>query len=169
MDLFCFTETRRYPQMANKKMDAKELSKLYDEVSEDSGKFKEMIEKNAMDPEILDWVIGGFFDPGQRYPELSSGEGMTAKDYAELYKKMSAEVKKLPDKYEEHAKPLGMTADQLSGMFDRISGGVEKYPEVWESLEKAQILHPRNLAMLATAFRESTAEALSKIRGIDEK
>lgn len=155
--------------MAQKKMDAKELSKLYGEVSEDSGKFRELIEKQAMDPDMLDWVLSGFATDELKYDELATVENMTAEDFAKLYKDMSAKIKASPAKFEKQAKPLGMTADQLSNMFDRISGGVEKYPEVWDSLEKAQLLHPRNLAMLATAFRENTAEALSKIKGISKE
>ena len=155
--------------MAHKKIDAKELSRIYGEVSEDSGKFREMIEKNAMDPDTLEWILGGFMDPEQKYVELDSVDEMTAADFAAIYRKVSEDIKSAPEKYERQAKPIGMTADQLSSMFDRISGGVERYPEVWDSLEKAQLLHPRNLAMLATAFREDTAEAIGKIKGISEE
>lgn len=155
--------------MKNKPMDAQELSKVYDEISEDSGKFKEMIEKNTADPEKIASLLDGFVDNESRYPELKSVDPMSASEFSALYRKMSEDVKATPDSFEVHTKPLGMTPDQLSTLFEQIAGGVESYPEIWDSQEKAQILHPRNLMMLASAFKENTREAIGRIRGIDLK
>ena len=155
--------------MPRNMMDAKELLKVYDEVSEDSGKFKEMIEKNAMDPEKLDEILGEHFEDIQKYPELAAVENMTPADYAALYRRMSQEIMASKATFEPHAETVGMDPDQLANLFERISGGIEEYPEIWESKENARMLHPRNLMMLATAFKEQTSEAFGKIKGVKEK
>lgn len=151
--------------MKNKAMDAKELSKVYGEVSEDSGKFRDLIEKSAMSPEKIDEMFERDYSADSKYPELSNVEGMTASEYAGLYKKMASDIKATPEAFEPHARSLGMTNEELSDLFEMISGGIEKYPEIWSSTEKAQMLHPKNLSMLAAAFKEDTKEAISRIKG----
>ena len=155
--------------MTKNNMDAKELSRVYDEVSEDTGRFREMIEKSAMDHEAIDKILAGFFDDDQKYPELAAVEDMTPADFAELYGKMSEEIIASQEKFEPHAKSMGMEPGELSVLFKQISGGIQKYPEVWESKDKAQILHPRNLIMLATAFKENASEAFGKIKGVSDE
>ena len=154
--------------MAKKTMDPKDLAKVYDEVSEDSGKFRQLIEKNAMDPARIEEMFNRNYSADARYPELSNVEEMTSGEYAALYRKMAEDVKTNPGEFEAHIKHLGMTPDELSTLLNQISGGVEKYPEIWESNEKAQMLHPKNLSMLASAFKEDTAEAFSRIKGFEK-
>lgn len=155
--------------MSHSPMTPEDVSKLYEEVSEDSGKFRERIEKNAMSPEKIQEMIERNYSADKKYPELASVEEMTGSEFAELYKQMAEDVKSSPDAFEPHARELGMTPGELSTLFTKISGGIEKYPEVWASKEKAQLFHPRNLVMLASALKEDTSEALGHIRGFEDK
>ena len=155
--------------MSNKPMDAKDLSRVYDEVSEGSEKFREMIEKNAMSHEQIEEMIGKYINADAKYPELAAVEGMTSKEFAALYKKMAEDIRSAAEEFEAHKEQLGMSPDELSTLFTQISGGIEKYPEVWESSERAQMLHPKNLLMLVTAFKEDAAEAFGRIKGFSDK
>ena len=154
--------------MSHSLMTPEDVSRVYEELSGNSKKFKERIEKNAMSPDRIMEMIEGNYNADNRYPELASIEEMTSAEFIELYKKMAEDVKSTPEKYEAHAREIGMTADELSSLFTMISGGVEKYPEVWASKDKAQLLHPGNLSMLASALKEDTAEALRHIKGFSD-
>ena len=154
--------------MPKNMMDPKVFLEVYDQVSENSDKFREMIEKNAMAPEKIQQMIERDYSADARYPELANVEKMTSQEFAALYAKMAEDVKSDPQKFEEQARQFGMTSEELADLFTQISGGIEKYPEVWESTEKAQMLHPRNLAMLAAACREDFREAIEKIKGFEK-
>lgn len=155
--------------MSHSPMTPEDVSKLYEEVSENSGKFKERIEKNAMSPDKIQQMIERDYSADKKYPELAAVEEMTGAEFVELYKKMAEDVKSSPEAFEPHAREFGMTPDELSALFGKISGSIEKYPEIWESKEKAQLFHPRNFSMLASALKEDTAEALGHIKGFDEE
>ena len=86
------------------------------------------------------------------HPELKAIEEMTSEDFAALYKKMAEDVKSSPEKYEPHLRASGMTADELSLLFASINGSIERYPEIWEARKNAELLHPKNLAVLVSGF-----------------
>ena len=155
--------------MSHSPMTPEDVSKVYEKVSEDSGKFKERIEKNAMSHEEIQGMIERNYSADRKYPELASVEEMTGMEFAELYKKVAEDVKSSPEEFKTQAEQMGMTPDELSDLFERISGGIQKYPEVWESKEHAQLLNPKNLAMLASALKEDTVEALEHIKGFGKE
>ena len=135
---------------------AKELRKTYDELHEEAKHslkgLEKLIEKNSMSLEDVVALIDNKMEGDELHPELKSIEEMTSADYAAMYKKMAEDVKSSPEKFEEHIKASGMSADELELLFSSIHGTIEKYPEIWEAKEKAQLLHPKHLAILASGF-----------------
>ena len=135
---------------------AKELRKTYDELHEEAKHslkgLEKLIEKNSMSLEDVVALIDNKMEGDELHPELKSIEEMTSADYAAMYKKMAEDVKSSPEKFEEHIKASGMSADELELLFSSIHGTIEKYPEIWEAKENAQLLHPKHLAILASAF-----------------
>ena len=101
--------------------------------------------------EVVD-LIDNRMEADVIHPELQSIEKMTSADFAAMYKKMAEDLKVNPEKYEAHLKASGMTADELSTLFASINGAIDSHPEVWEAKENAELLHPKNLAILASAF-----------------
>lgn len=149
----------------------KELSEIYGQVSsEPTGKFQSRIEKNAMSPEQVEKMftssIGKF---SERYPELEAVDDMGPAEFAALYKKLADDIKNDPAARDIFAEEASMRPEDVEIMFSQLAGGIEKYPEVWDSQEKAQMLHPKNLVMLASALKEDTLEALQQIKGIGDK
>lgn len=141
------------------KKKAEELKKTYENLDEGAkkhmSKLEELITKNAMTQDQVNLMIDNALKAADQLdPELESLEGMSSREYAELYKKMSEEVKASPEKYEGHVKASGMNADDLAILFMEINGTIVRYPEVWESREAAEMLHPRNLAILINAFKK---------------
>ena len=126
---------------------------LEGEAKESLGKFRELIEKSAMDPAKVEELLDNHAKADVIHPELANVEGMTSQDYAAIYKKMSEEIKVDPAKYAKHIEHSGMSAEELSELFAHIEGAVVRYPEVWESKEKAELLHPKNLAILAKIIK----------------
>ena len=135
---------------------AKELAKTYEELHEEAkhslSGLEKLIEKNAMSLEDVVALIDNKMEGDVMHPELKSIEEMTSEDYAAMYKKMAEDVKTSPENFEAHIKASGMTADELALLFASINGAIEKYPEVWEAQKNAELLHPKNLAVLASAF-----------------
>ncbi len=132
---------------------------------EKGGKFRELIEKNAMDPEKIERLSKLGSTIPERYPELKNIETMTPSEYSTFYKKMAQDILDTPDDFDEHIKVSGMTPEELSDLFKQIAGAVDKYPEIWESRENAQLLRPGNLSMLADALKADTREAIAHIKG----
>ena len=136
------------------------LVNTYDEMHEDAkksmSKLEALIEKAAMAPEQVEDMINRAELIDEAYPELDNieritkGEGISAQEYAALYKKIAEDIREKPEKYEKHVKASGMPADELALLFEQINGSVEKYPEIWESKDAAQMLNPRNLAILVS-------------------
>ena len=138
---------------------ANELTKIYeglqDAVKKSMDKLEELIEKNAMTADQVDALINyGVQAADEEYPELTKIEPMTSEEYAAFYKKMAKEFAENPVKYENHAKDSGMSAEELSLLFGQISDSIDQYPEIWQSQERAQLLGPKNLAILVNVFRK---------------
>ena len=135
---------------------AKELTKAYEELHEEAkhsiSGLEKLIERNSMSLEEVVDLIDNRMQGDIQHPELKSIEEMTSEDYASMYKKMAEEIKASPEKFEAHVKASGMSADELELLFTSIHGVIEKYPEVWEAKENAQLLHPKHLAILGSAF-----------------
>lgn len=135
---------------------AKELNKAYEELHEEAKQslsgLEKLIEKNSMSLEEVVDLIDNRMEADTIHPELKSIEEMTSDDFAAMYKKMAEDIKVSPEKYEAHLKASGMTADELELLFASINGSIERYPEVWKAKENAQLLHPKHLAILASAF-----------------
>ena len=135
---------------------AKELKQAYEELHEEAkhslSGLEKLIEKNSMSLEEVVALIDNKMEGDVLHPELKAIEEMTSEDFAALYKKMAEDVKSDPEKYEPHLKASGMTADELSLLFASINGAIETHPEVWEARKNAEMLHPKNLAILASAF-----------------
>ena len=135
---------------------AKELKQTYEELHEEAkhslSGLEKLIEKNSMSLEDVVALIDNRMEADVIHPELKSIEEMTSDDFAAMYKKMAEDVKTSPEKFEAHIKASGMTADELSLLFTSINGVIEQYPEVWEAKKNAQLLHPKNLAILVSAF-----------------
>ena len=135
---------------------AKELRQAYEELHEEAkhslSGLEKLIEKNSMSLEDVVELIDNKMEGDMFHPEMKSIEEMTSDDFAALYKKMAEDIKVSPEKYEPHLKASGMTADELSLLFASINGAIENHPEVWEAKENAELLHPKHLAILASAF-----------------
>lgn len=135
---------------------AEELRRTYDELHEEAkhsmSGLEKLIEKNHLSLEEVVALIDNKMEADVFHPELKSIEEMTSEDFAAMYKKMAEDVKASPEKFQAHIKASGMTADELSLLFASINGAIEKYPEVWEAKENAALLHPKHLAILASAF-----------------
>ncbi|MGX8774941.1 MAG: hypothetical protein ACSW8G_07800 [Bacillota bacterium] len=135
---------------------AKELTKAYEDLHEEAKHslqgLEKLIEKNSMSPEDVVALIDNKMEGDVQHPELKSIEEMTSEDYAAMYKKMAEDVKTSPEKFEAHLRASGMSADELALLFESINGAIEKYPEVWEAQKNAELLHPKNLAVLVSGF-----------------
>ena len=135
---------------------AKELKQTYEELQEGAKEslsgLEKLIEKNAMSPEEVVDLIDNKMEADVVHPELKAIEDMTSEEFSALYRKMAEDVKSNPEKYEPHLKASGMTADELSLLFASINGAIDNHPEVWEAKKNAELLHPKNLAILASAF-----------------
>ena len=135
---------------------AKQLTKAYEDLHEEAKHslqgLEKLIEKNAMSLEDVVALIDNKMEGDVQHPELKSIEEMTSEDYAAMYKKMAEDVKTSPENFEAHLKASGMSADELALLFESIDGAIQKYPEVWKARENAELLHPKNLAILASAF-----------------
>ena len=135
---------------------AKELAQTYEGLHEEAKHslkgLEKLIENNSMSLEEVVALIDNKMEADTFHPELKSIEDMTSDDFAAMYKKMAEDIKKSPEKFEEHIKASGMSADELELLFTSIHGVIEKYPEVWEAKENAQLLHPKHLAMLVSGF-----------------
>ena len=135
---------------------AKELKQTYEELHEEAkhslSGLEKLIEKNAMSLDEVVALIDNKMEGDELHPELKNIEEMTSADYAAMYKKMAEDVKNSPEKFESHIKASGMSADELSLLFASINGVIEKYPEIWEAKKNAELLHPKHLAVLASAF-----------------
>ena len=111
---------------------------------------EKLIEKCAMEPDQVKALFENSMPADVEYPELASVEDMTTAEFGELYKKMEEEVKNSPAEFEHHMKITGMSEDELALLFGKLNESVEKYPEIWESKDAAQMLNPRNLAILVS-------------------
>ena len=135
---------------------AKELKQTYEELHEEAKHslrgLEKMIDRNAMSLDDVVALIDNKMESDEIHPELKSIEEMTSADYAAMYKKMAEDIKNSPEKFEAHIKASGMSADELSLLFASINGVIEQYPEVWEAKKNAELLHPKHLAVLASAF-----------------
>ena len=135
---------------------AKELAQAYEELHEEAKHslkgLEKLIEKNSMSLEEVVDLIDNKMEADVIHPELKNIEEMTSADFAALYQKMSEEIIADPAKYEPHLKASGMTADELSLLFASINGAIENHPEVWEAKKNAELLHPKNLAVLVSGF-----------------
>ena len=135
---------------------AKELAKTYDNFHEEAKHslkgLEKLIEKNSMSLEEVVELIDNKMEADEFHPELKNIESMSSDEFAAMYKKMAEDVKASPEKFEAHLKASGMTADELALLFDSINGVIKRYPEVWEAKENAELLHPKHLAILASAF-----------------
>ena len=135
---------------------AKELRKTYDELHEEAKRsmsgLEKLIEKNHMSLEEVVALIDNKMEADVFHPELKNIEEMTSEDFDAMYKKMAEDVKASPENFEAHIKASGMSAEELSQLFESINGAIKRYPEVWEARENAELLHPKHLAILASAF-----------------
>ena len=135
---------------------AKELKQTYEELHEEAKHslkgLAALIEKNSMSLDEVVELIDNKMKSDELHPELKSIEEMTSDDYAAMYKKMAEDIKSSPEKFEAHIKASGMSADELALLFESINGVIERYPEVWEAKKNAELLHPKHLAVLASAF-----------------
>ena len=135
---------------------AKELQKTYENLHEEAkhslSGLEKLIEKNSMSLEEVVALIDNKMQDDKFHPELKSIEEMTTDDFAAMYKKMAEDIKASPENFEAHIKASGMSADELALLFDTIHGTIVRYPEVWEAKENAELLHPKHLAILASAF-----------------
>ena len=140
--------------MSDKAKDLKETYEQLNEETKDSLKgLDKLIKNNSMSVEDVVSLIDNKMMADTFHPELKAIEAMTSDDYSALYKEMAKGVKETPEKYEEHLNASGMTADELELLFTTIDGVIVRYPEVWEAKENAQLLHPRNLAILVSALK----------------
>ena len=135
---------------------AKELTKAYEELHEEAKHsfqgLEKLIEKNSMSLEEVVALIDNKMEGDELHPELKNIEEMTSEDFAAMYKKMAEDVKASPEQFEGHLRASGMSADELALLFSSINGVIEKYPEVWEAQKNAELLHPKNLAVLVSGF-----------------
>lgn len=135
---------------------AKELKQTYEELHEEAkhslSGLEKLIERNSMSLDDVVALIDNKMESDEIHPELKSIEEMTSADYAAMYKKMAEDIKNSPEKFEAHIKASGMSADELSLLFASINGVIEQYPEIWEAQKNAELLHPKHLAVLASAF-----------------
>jgi len=135
---------------------AKELQKTYENLHEEAkhslSGLEKLIEKNSMSLEEVVALIDNKMQDDKFHPELKSIEEMTTDDFAAMYKKMAEDIKASPENFEAHIKASGISADELALLFDTIHGTIVRYPEVWEAKENAELLHPKHLAILASAF-----------------
>lgn len=135
---------------------AKELKQTYEELHEEAKHslrgLEKLIDRNSMSLDDVVALIDNKMESDEFHPELKSIEEMTSADYAAMYKKMAEDIKNSPEKFEAHIKASGMSADELSLLFASINGVIEQYPEVWEAKKNAELLHPKHLAVLASAF-----------------
>lgn len=141
------------------KQKAEELKKVYEGLNEDArkhmSKLDEFLVRNSMNQEQVQLLFENALKAAdQKYPELEKMEGMSSREYAELYRKMGEEIITYPEKFEESARESGMSPEDLAILFQQINGSVVRYPEVWESREAAQMLSPKNLSILIDAFRK---------------
>ena len=140
------------------KQKAEEIKKAFEDHSSEAvesiSKLAAFIEKCAMTPEAIEQMIKNTMKADTQHPEIEEIEGMSSKEYAGIYKRMSEVIAAEPEKFEEHARMSGMTAGELSTLFAQINGTIEKYPEVWESQENAHMLSPKNLKILVDVFRQ---------------
>ena len=136
---------------------AKELKETYEQLNKetkDSLKgLDKLIENNSMSVEEVVALIDNKMMADTFHPELKAIESMTSDDYSALYKEMAKDVKETPERYDEHLNASGMTADELELFFTTIDGVIVRYPEVWEAKKNAELLHPRNLAILISALK----------------
>lgn len=137
---------------------AKELTQVYEglhEEAKDSLKgLGKLIEKSSMSLEEVVELIDNKMEADVFHPELKSIEEMTSEEFSALYKKMAEDVKVNPEKYAAHLKHSGMTPDELALLFESINGVIDNHPEVWEAKNNAQLLHPKNLAVLVSGFNK---------------
>ena len=109
---------------------------------------EKLIEKCAMEPDAVAALIENSLPADVEYPELASAE------FGELYKKMEEDVMNSPEEFKHHMNITGMSEDELALLFGKLNESVEKYPEIWESKEAAQLLHPKNLAILVEVLKK---------------
>ena len=137
---------------------AEKLKKAYESLNDErkkaADKLIELVDKWKMTPEMVDSLLRNTMKGDEQHPELESIEGMTSKEYADIYKQVSEYVAEDPQKYEKHAHEVGMNPDDLALLFSSINGVIEEYPEVWESREQAEMLHPKNLKILVDVFKK---------------
>ncbi len=137
---------------------AKELTKAYEGLHEEAkaslSGLEKLIEKNHMSPEEVASLIDNRMEADVIHPELKNIEKMSSVEFADLYKKMAEEIKVSPEKYEAHIRDSGMSADELALLFESINDVITVHPEVWEAKENAELLHPKNLAVLVNAFKK---------------
>ena len=115
---------------------------------------EKLIEKCDMEPDAVAALIENSLPADVEYPELANVEGMTSAEFGELYKKMEEDVMNSPEEFKHHMNITGMSEDELALLFGKLNESVEKYPEIWESKEAAQLLHPKNLAILVEVLKK---------------
>ena len=136
---------------------AKELKETYEQLNKetkDSLKgLDKLIQNNSMSVEEVIALIDNKMMADTFHPELKAIEAMSSIDYSALYKEMAKDIKEKPERYDEHLDASGMSADELELLFTTIDGVIVRYPEVWEAKKNAELLHPRNLAILISALK----------------
>ena len=137
--------------------DIKKMTEAFEnldtEAKESMGKFYKLVQKCAQDPAEVEALIANRTQADVIHPDLANVEGMTSKDFAEVFGKMAEEVQNNAEKYAAHAQAAGMEPDELALLFKEIEGTIVRYPEVWESKEAAELLHPKNLSVLVHALK----------------
>ncbi|MBQ6402218.1 MAG: hypothetical protein IJI20_08040 [Firmicutes bacterium] len=153
--------------MKREPLDLKDLTQKYDNFAgkmnkENEGiraKIAARIENGQMDPAEIQKIFEEHPGFETLYPELAAIDKMSAEEYSELYKKMAEGIKTDPVSYQALIEASAMSPEKLAELFDQIAGVTKAYPEIAESKETAQLLHPKNLSMLARALKEDAAEA----------